>query len=294
MKSKLGYLATSFRKSLTRIGATCPNCGTAANGTVDTKYCVTRLLRCGGCKLLFRAPTTSKAESEAFYQRAYTQGFTTDMPNDEELRQYLHVGFPVEKDYSRYLDIVKAATGSTQRRLFDFGCSWGYGSYQFMQGGFEVEAFEISRPRAAYASHKLGVKVHADISAVTGEFDVFFSSHVLEHVSAVQEAIDFAFNVLSPGGVFIAVTPNGSMDFRRLDPRAWHKFWGMVHPNLLDVEFYAKTFADSHYFLTSSPYLSADISNWKDHPRQMITNVGKGAELLVIARKGDGLPSRTC
>jgi 2-polyprenyl-3-methyl-5-hydroxy-6-metoxy-1,4-benzoquinol methylase len=284
MKSKLDYFATASRKFLTRTGMACPNCGTAETGTVATKYIVTRLVRCGGCKLLFRTPTISKEENEAFYQRTYTQGFTTDLPHDEELRRYLHDGFPAEKNYSRYLDIVTAATGDTQRRLFDFGCSWGYGSYQFMQGGFEVEAFEISRPRAAYARDKLGVKIHEGISTVTGEFDVFFSSHVLEHVPAVQEAIDFAFNILAPGGVFIAVTPNGSTDFKTRDPLAWHKFWGMVHPNLLDVEFYSHAFAESSYFLASDPYLRADISNWKDQPGQTIADVGRGAELLVIAK----------
>ena len=141
MNSKLAYLAGSTRKFLAAKGMTCPNCGCAEISALARKYLVTRLVRCARCKLLFRTPTTSKEENDAFYQAEYAEGFTTDMPSDEKLRDYLESGFPSEKDYGRYVDVVHAASARPQLRLFDFGCSWGYGSYQFTQHGFDVEAF---------------------------------------------------------------------------------------------------------------------------------------------------------
>jgi 2-polyprenyl-3-methyl-5-hydroxy-6-metoxy-1,4-benzoquinol methylase len=148
---------------------------------------------------LFRTPTTSSKENASFYQEEYTQGFTTDCPSDDVLSKYLERSFVGgEKDYSNYIDILFAAGGKKGDRLFDFGCSWGYGSWQFKQRGFDVESFEISVPRANYAKSKLGVKVHSSLSDVQGQFDIFFSSHVLEHVPSVNDAIEFGMNLLKP------------------------------------------------------------------------------------------------
>ncbi|MEJ6021318.1 class I SAM-dependent methyltransferase [Ramlibacter sp. PS4R-6] len=282
--SKLAYLLTSARRSVTGRGSACPNCGAPAASVVDRKYLVTRLARCSGCRLLYRAPTTAREDSEAFYQSDYAEGFTTDTPGDETLRCYMEAGFPAEKDYGRYIEVVDAAQSTRGRRLFDYGCSWGYGSYQFRRHGFDVEAFEISRPRAAYAREKLGVAVHESLASVRAGFDVFFCSHVLEHLPAVQEAIDFAFKILVPDGVFVAVTPNGASAFRQREPAAWHRAWGFVHPNFLDPDFYALTFRERPYLITSDPYTPEEIAAWRASGQQVIGDTGRGSELLVLAQ----------
>jgi 2-polyprenyl-3-methyl-5-hydroxy-6-metoxy-1,4-benzoquinol methylase len=105
------------------------------------------------------------------------------------------------------------------------------------------------------------LKVHSSLLDVTGPFDIFFSSHVLEHVPSVREAIDFGFRILKPGGIFVAVTPNGSAEFRKNHPSAWHKLWGLVHPNFLDDIFYRSIFADNPIFLSSDPYPMQEIEN---------------------------------
>jgi len=138
--------------------------------------------------------------------------------------------------------------------VFDFGCSWGYGSWQFRQNGFEVKPFEISIPRAKFAKSRLGLKVYTSLSEVSDLFDVFFASHVLEHVPSVKETIAFGFSILKPGGLFVAFTTNGSDDFRNEFPGKYHKLGGLVHPNFLDVEYYKRFFANKptslHQILT--------------------------------------------
>lgn len=92
-----------------------------------------------------------------------------------------------------------------------------------------MTAYEISRPRADYARAKLGVNVLASSpdSAAPGEFadafDCFFSSHVVEHVPQPSAVIALAAALLKPGGYFVAITPNGSEDFQRTAPDAWHQ-----------------------------------------------------------------------
>src|SRR5687768_14606475 len=97
--------------------------------TVDRKYLVTTLRRCRRCQLLFRAPTSTHEEQEAFYQEEYQQGFTTDLPDERTLSAYLTSEFRGgEKDYTAYLRVLDALGVLPGQRLFDFGCSWGYGS----------------------------------------------------------------------------------------------------------------------------------------------------------------------
>ena len=178
MSEKLAYLASSVRKTLSGTGFSCPSCGCKSAELVRRKYLVTALRRCGDCRLLFRTPTTSTAENQAFYQKDYTQGFTTDCPSDAALAELLKSGFAGSiRDYSAYVGILRAAGAAPGAapsdaaiakplRLFEFGCSWGYGSWQFAKPGFEVEAYEISEPRAKYAREKLGVKVHPSLVGI--------------------------------------------------------------------------------------------------------------------------------
>jgi len=287
MKQKIDYLRTCVKKQLAGEGFACPSCGDSNFMFVDRKYLVTSLRRCKNCQLLFRAPTTNLEENALFYQDAYTQGFTTDIPSDLQLEKFLDNGFiGTERDYSTYIELVRNASDTNRNRVFDFGCSWGYGSWQFSQNGFDVESFEISKPRAEFARNRLGVKVHTSLSTVSGLFDVVFSAHVLEHVPSVQESIKFGFSILKPGGIFIAVTPNGSAEFRKRNPKSWHKLWGLVHPNFLDGGFYKSFFADNSYLLASSPYSIQEIKSWYLHGNENCVGDLSGDELLVIAKKG--------
>ena len=156
-----------------------------------------------------------------------------------------------------------------------------------MKHGFDVESFEISKPRAKYAREKLGVRVHDSISSVSGSFDIFFSSHVLEHVPSVKESIEFGMRILKPGGLFVAFTPNGSLDFRKKKRKVWDSLWGSVHPNFLDCDYYTSAFMGKHLFLSGRrPYSIEAIQNWRES-----TDIGEtmleldGKELLVLVKK---------
>ena len=238
----------------------CPSCGSENATTIARKYVVTTLRRCSRCELLFRAPTTTSAENEAFYQETYSQGFTSDTPNDAALRELISTNFAgSEKDYTSYIKVLAALGGRPGDRLLDFGCSWGYGSFQLKKHGYDVTAFEISKPRCRYAREKLGVVAHDKLDEVKGEgFDIFFSAHVLEHVPAISDVFALAQKKLKKGGLFLAFTPNGSNAYRNRQDGAWGQLWGMVHPNFLDDRFYKKAFPD--VLLTSDPYDYREIS----------------------------------
>ena len=286
---KLRYFAFSLKKNILNKGFACPSCGNLDSKIISRKYLITALHNCNICKLLYRTPTTTKDENEIFYQNEYTQGFTTECPNDEKLSFLLNKNFQgEEKDYSSYIDIIKAGGGVPKHRLFDYGCSWGYGSWQLKRCGFDVESFDISIPMANYAKSKLGLKVHFNLSDVKGIFDIFFASHVLEHVPSVKETINFGMNIIKPNGLFVAFTPNGSLKCKN-KIKNWNKHWGLVHPQFINEDFYANFFSNNDYFIASTPYTSniiKEIQEWKSKKtnRQVIKQ-NCGSEMMIIVVK---------
>ena len=258
--AKLDYLRELAWKRLRGEGLVCPSCGASGYEVCDRKFVLAELRRCAGCSLLYRAPTDTPEQNQQFYQVDYTEGFTTDLPDEATLRKLIETRFAgTEKSYAEYIRVLTALGAAPGCRLYDYGCSWGYGSWQFAQAGYQVRAFEISRPRGEFARQRLGVDctqvlpTAATVGDQTHTFDVFFSAHVLEHVPSPAAVIDLARALLKPGGLFVAFTPNGSAEHRAVDPAGWHTTWGKVHPNMLDEQYYRVVFAGRRILFDSSP-----------------------------------------
>lgn len=257
------YFAWAAGRRLSGSATACPSCGAAQLRIIRRKLLVTALVRCEKCRLLYRIPTDQPHASAAFYEEEYTSGFTTDCPSREELSRMLtekFVGTP--KDFSGRIRFLEALGVSPGARMLDFGASWGYGTWQLREAGFDVEGYEIGASRARYARECVGVQVHDQAEAIRGRFDVFFSCHVLEHLPDPTVAFRMAQEYLRPQGLFVAFTPNGSSAYRNRDERRYHKHWGHVHPVYLDDEFYATAFAEAPKLLSSSPYDPEAIGRW--------------------------------
>ena len=259
---KLAYLVRSSTSQFQPDRRTCPNCG-GRGQPVARKYAVTALERCGDCCLLFRTPTDPPDLGERFYNEEYVQGATTSLPSLAELERMKANEFAdLENDYAGFARLLKALGAEQGAKVFDYGCSWGYGSYLFAQAGFAVKSFEISRPRRSYGQQYLDVDLVEDFEAFVagaeGTFDVFFSSHVLEHVPAPSAVIEQALRLLMPGGLLVSVCPNGTAAFRAADPAGWRVLWGEVHPNLLDDVYLARTLSGMPYLIGTSPVTIGD------------------------------------
>ena len=256
---KTAYLLRSIQGLFAPERLTCPNCGHPHALTVARKYLVTRLRRCGRCELLFRVPTDDPAKNRDYYEHEYSQGITTEMPSDEFLTALLRENFAgSEKDWTYYNRVLRSLGLIVGARVFDFGCSWGYGSYQMSAAGYSVVAFDVAPTRRRFARDKLGVAVVEDpLAAVSdlglaGTFDCFFTAHVLEHLPKPCAVFDLAAKLLRPGGLFVSFTPNGCEPAKALHPE-WNKWWGEVHPNMIDDRFLDRAFEQSPRVVGSSP-----------------------------------------
>lgn len=255
LRSTTGWLNADRRK--------CPCCGGLGYEPVQRKLMITALVRCKNCKLLFRIPTDPPERNFDFYQEDYSFGYTTECPSDDALAELKANKFRgTDRCYAERIAMLQALGIGPGSRVYEYGASWGYGSWQMKDAGFDVSGFEISRPRARFAREKLGIDVRDDVKGVEGPFDVFFSSHVLEHVPAPLTTVEFAIKVTRPGGLFVAYTPNGSLVRMQRQPDSYLHHWGDVHPNMLDEEFYQHAFGDRPKLHASEPYDIEAIRQW--------------------------------
>jgi len=290
---KVMYFGTQVGRHLLLRSKGCPNCSDESFGLIERKAVVTELRECDSCSLMYRFPTDEETLNRSFYQEEYEQGFTTDLPDDVTLKILLSTKFSGhEKSYQHILDLLEKFGVGVGSRIFDYGCSWGYGSWQFGEHGLDVSAFEISKTRAAFARNKLNVKVFDELeelernASLHGGFDVFFSNHVIEHVPRPSEVVGLARKFLAKGGLFIAITPNGSMAFRKAAPRAWSQSWGKVHPNLLSDNFWAREFVEEDVFIGSLPHGLGGADEWSRGGGRVFSD-SSGPELLCAARLHD-------
>jgi 2-polyprenyl-3-methyl-5-hydroxy-6-metoxy-1,4-benzoquinol methylase len=229
---------------------------------------------------MFRVPKNSPEENRAFYQEEYHEGFTTDCPGESDLSILMATSFRgSEKDYSEYIEVVRAAGVKSGQVILDYGSSWGYGSWQLMRAGFNVYSYEISEPRAAYAAEKLAGQMLRDPEQIPERADCFFSAHVIEHLPNPRVLWKHAARVLKPDGVIILFMPNGESSLEKTK-KDYHSVWGQVHPLLLSaaaLSIMAREYG-FHGHAYSTPHDLSRVAN--EEPGSL-----NGDELLFIARR---------
>ena len=283
LKKRASYFLWALGKSL-RADTSCPSCSNKATSLVKRKWLVTVLYRCPACHLLFRVPKDNLRSSTVFYQENYEEGFTTRMPLPGELELLLRWGFEGhEKDFRPYIDVLKAIGLKDGSLIFDYGASWGYGSWQLQKAGFKTIGHEIDPVRARYASSQLGVPMLADPKALPGPVDCFFSAHVIEHLPNPNILWETGVASLKRGGWLVAFMPNGDLFQASAAGGAarYHKLWGQAHPMLITPA-YLRSAARKYGFdarVYSAPYALEVISRGSE-----LVAID-GWELCVIAQR---------
>lgn len=246
-------LLDAFVRGLDQESITCPSCGGAPlSGRLDRRFGVLSLRRCSQCRLLYRTPTDTPIQSTSFYQDNYVEETVTELPDLAQLAELKADSFSIKGDLSHYVSLMRRFHGEGSARLLDYGCSWGYNTWRFQQYGFTASGVEVSRPRCDYGKRELGVDSHYSADGLPSDFDVFYSSHVFEHVPSPANSFAEARRLLSEkGGLCIIITPNGCNAFRNQRPDRWHQLWGRKHPNFLDDEFWRQQLGNIPHALMS-------------------------------------------
>jgi hypothetical protein len=258
----------------------CPGCGSKQTRLLHRKHVFTALYQCRICCLMYRVPKGSLDDDRRFYTSEYAQEWTTAVPSDEQLQHLRNTSFrDIGKDYSHYIAILRALGVTRGSVVYDYGSSWGYGSYQFLQAGYRVYSYEIADWRLRFAERKLGCRGLDDPTDVPEEVDCFFASHVVEHLADPNVLWRTARSVLGQRGVVVLAMPNGEPSRATVDSRRYHQLWGRVHPLLLSSDALC-WMAKRHGFsgvCYSSPYGLEVIASGEPGTLD-------GDELLFVAR----------
>lgn len=280
--ARLGFmwrLAEGWLKKRTR----CPACGGAGGPPLARKHVLAVLRRCSMCDLLYRCPTDPPRFGRDYYQEDYHEGFTTDMPDKDRLTELVATEFRgIDKCFQSYIELLRRLGVRKGANVLDYGCSWGYGAWQFKQAGYKVQGFEISRRRGNYARDRLGIPVLFDESELSGGLDVFFTSHVLEHLPNPQAKLSLAHRLLKPDGILLAITPNGSLAYRKLHEWNWMCLWGRKHPVALDEVFYARHLKQWSCMLGGAP---AEMQAAQLPEGGLVATTLAHSTLTLVARK---------
>ena len=137
---RIRYLAWAASRNPAATDQRCPACK-AETRLVRKKFLVVSLRECPSCGLRFRTPKDDASVTQ-YYETSYARDYPEHHPPPPELlAELMRAGFvqDPEKDFNskRYIDVMKAAGLKPGDTILDFGSSWGYGSWQFRQAGFQ-------------------------------------------------------------------------------------------------------------------------------------------------------------
>jgi SAM-dependent methyltransferase len=268
----------------------CPFCQSENTELDQRKHLILHLRSCKDCGLRFRWPKETPDYSEKFYQKDYQEvSFTTELPDPATLRQFMANNFvDSPKDFSTQIAVLKEflPTG----RVLDFGCSWGYGTYQLRKAGYDAYGFEISRPRAELGRRELGVEILDSLDDLekvpSASLDGIYVSHVLEHLLSLKEIFAFYARALKPGGVLFIMVPNGGGKAAREQGVGWSTLINEKHILALDRQFFEKNLAPYGFQVNtlSDPYDPPAIRSAIDSKTPL---PAEGEELMVIALRSN-------
>jgi SAM-dependent methyltransferase len=266
----------------------CPFCDSADTVLMERKKVILHLRRCQSCGLMYRWPKSTASFAERYYQDDYAEAnITTEMPEAGVLRDLIATNFAGSaRDFHDQLAVLKQFLPGG--RVLDFGCSWGYGTFQLRSAGYEVFGFEISRPRAEFGRRELGLEIMDQLEDLdkipTESVDGIFASHVLEHLLSLKETFANFARILKPNGILMVLVPNGGGKAARELGVRWSMLINEKHTLALDGKFFEKNLTPYGFEVrtTADPYDPDAIgAAVRGHgPLE-----AEGMELMAIARR---------
>jgi SAM-dependent methyltransferase len=286
--SKFRFAKRMIRHRLEGQSRSCPYCGPSSPvRLMRRKKFIMDILVCERCRLVFRWPMDTPQEHDVHYHDEFAiDAPQIALPGPEELRTLMQSNFVGSAlDLNAKIRVLKALRGSG--RVLDFGCSWGYGTFQLRQHGYDAVGFEISKPRANYARKELASVVIDSLDELNSlpadSFDIIFSNHVLEHILPIGDALASLTRLLTNDGIAFHVLPN----FTGRNARAgmWLNWIGEDHPIAPTIEFFEGAFPRAGLQppqFGSSPFNENTTASLAGTSENAIPV--DGDELLVVAR----------
>jgi ubiquinone/menaquinone biosynthesis C-methylase UbiE len=132
-----------------------------------------------------------------------------------------------------YIHLMHTATYNyalqyvTGKRVLDYGCGSGYGSYILAGQALNVQAADISQEAIEFAKKKfIKDSLSFCLTSNLGKefFDVITSFQVIEHIKNVDDYLVRLKNFLSPSGILLLSTPDKSNRLISYIQKPWNYY----------------------------------------------------------------------
>ena len=223
-----------------KVDGPCVHCGAADvellwagreheyDNTTDEQF---RFVRCSACGVVRLNPRPDVSELSRIYPPNY---YAYGLLSDEADAGAGLGGWLKRRMYQRRLMALIDRLGKQGTiRVLDVGCADGrlLDWYKASPAGdrLETHGIELSEAAAEMARrrghHVVTGRFEVDREFEPGSFDLILAYHVIEHVDDPKGFAKRAADLLAPGGVFVAATPN----WDSADARRFGEYWGGNH-----------------------------------------------------------------
>lgn len=221
----------------------CPYCKSRFSVRLQRKWLLIEARQCIYCGLIFRWPTDLAEGALDFYENGYEGQQATDIPSRAKLAELLTTNFSSSQyDKRDRVGFLERTLGpAAGRSLFDFGSSWGYGTYQYRTAGWRPVGFELDRNRAQFGRERLDLDIRNDLSELENDtFDLIVADHSLEHVPRPGDTLDALSEMAGNEGVAAIFVPNGSCVVARRLGTSWGPFIGEAHTVAFTMDWFSR------------------------------------------------------
>ena len=191
-----------------------------------------RLAKCRSCGLVFDFDMEDTQSLLYQFGKICGGGLTFQKNTPTIIEEYdrkneLVLGAEIER--------ISRETGSSGKRLLDFGCGTGSLLAEARRSGFQVCGVETDEAAAAFARRGRDLPVYASIEELRSErgedvFDVVVARHTVEHVSNPKQTFREFRGLLRPGGLLVIIVPHFNFFTRRILPNSMPRVsYGFIH-----------------------------------------------------------------
>ena len=213
-----------------KVDRDCPVCGCERKRTItsgrerefkDTPQDLFFVVQCLHCDLVYLNPIPHRVELDKIYPKNYYCYNATD---NSPFKQFLvdRIGFPAR--------IRKLMESFGFPKVLDIGCGNGDALDTFKGLGADTTGLDFNRQALRLVSDKGHKTIEGrieDTDLPEKEYDIIYSSNVIEHIADPKGMVKKVYEALKPNGIFLCETPN----FNSFDARlfALSGKWGGFH-----------------------------------------------------------------